>query len=491
VPKSVLACLLVLSPLLGGAAPSFSKISVDGQVVDAVGLPQPEATGADDQILISVRKNAGRTTLRSLLVLRPGEGRIVATLPPPPNDAVFFDACPREKEGAGEVVYAGPRGLMDEQGTHLLKKQSLFVLPDPRGLKAAPLCAKMGTARGELRLLGPDGLWVLSPGATEAYLLPLNIRARAYSDHLKNGVGPGKPYENALSVYIPHFVDVDFDGDGRTDLMTVHEGDVHLFLRQDDGTLKSGGDLDLPALLSVQDDANIRVLVANLDGKGAPELVVSESQGLLPKKTRVFQVSIAPTDFSQVKVERLWQREGLVHPLGVVSKKGADDLLVYTLPTGTLSFVKGMVTGEVPLEFSQWRADQKRMSRLYQVETRADLWRGRVDGALPVQGIDFDGDGYTDLLDLGQGHRARIFPGGKDGFSPKSRNAFKVPGFDLVRALPEVGAALLWRQGRGRHKTRVWVIASGARAMNPGARQNPSPDATGDATGQGARRGRL
>jgi hypothetical protein len=451
-------------PLLLGAAPALSTYKVEGSAVDAVGMV--DASGAD-QIVVSTRRKKGGRDVRSLIILHPGESAARADVKVPPQNAVFFDACPRGLEKGDRLVFVGPGGLFDEAGNPLIEKQSLYVLPDPRGLKAAHLCAKEGKARGELRLLGPEGLWVRGTSQTEAMLLPLTMRSRAYSSRLKKGVGPDKPYGNALSVYVPHFIDADMDGDGQTDLVTVHEGDVHLFLRSESGALAPALHLDLHAKLNVPDDANIRVFVTNFDGDKSSELVVALSQGLLPKRTRVFRVELFPTGTDASAVESLWDKEGLVHPLGVVKGKEGDGLFVYTLPTGTLSFMKGMVTGEVPLRFSQWFPSDRRLSGLYEVQTEADLWKGRVNGALPVLGIDFDGDGRGDLLDLALDRTARIFPGGENGISGRAQHQFKVPAFETLRALPDVGAALMWRGATRRGKTRISVIASGASGISP------------------------
>ena len=83
-------------------------------------------------------------------------------------------------------------------------------------------------------------------------------------------------------------------------------------------------------------------------------------------------------------------------------------------------------------------------------------------GALPVVTVDLDGDGLTDLLDLGQPGRAALHRGTKTGFADEPSESWSIPRFVHVVALPRVRTVVLVGQPR-RGKTEIAWIGPTAR----------------------------
>lgn len=408
-------------------------VTVPGSAVDAlyVGGDAPE-------ILISTAQGGRRRLVH--LDARDLSTRASAAVP---AGTLFFDACPLPAAKGDQVVLADGSGLTDVDGDRLLEGRALFSVPDPSALLVSELCGKSGDARGELRLPVVDGIAVKGSGG--ARLLRMSHAGRAYSGRVHRGLRPERGYDAALSLYAPRSLDVDVDGDGDLDLALVHEGRLTVFAR-DGGQLSSAPlvSRDLASAVGAGDDADLRVRLADIEGDRRVEAVVGVTRGAIPERSEAFVVG-GTAAFSSSRP--LWQREGLVAPLGVRGRL----LVIAEVDTSLVSLSGVLLTGKVPLRVHVGEGPALALT------ARADVRAGRMDGAMPVVSVDFDGDGILDLLDLGEPGRAALHPGTADGYTLDPSLRLEVPAFVHVVAMPQLPGVVLIGAPRG-GSTRIAVV---------------------------------
>ena len=408
-------------------------VTVPGSAVDAlyVGGDAPE-------ILISTAQGGRRRLVH--LDARDLSTRASAAVP---AGTLFFDACPLPAAKGDQVVLADGSGLTDVDGDRLLEGRALFSVPDPSALLVSELCGKSGDARGELRLPVVDGIAVKGSGG--ARLLRMSHAGRAYSGRVHRGLRPERGYDAALSLYAPRSLDVDVDGDDDLDLALVHEGRLTVFAR-DGGQLSSAPlvSRDLASAVGAGDDADLRVRLADIEGDRRVEAVVGVTRGAIPERSEAFVVG-GTAAFSSSRP--LWQREGLVAPLGVRGRL----LVIAEVDTSLVSLSGVLLTGKVPLRVHVGEGPALALT------ARADVRAGRMDGAMPVVSVDFDGDGILDLLDLGEPGRAALHPGTADGYTLDPSLRLEVPAFVHVVAMPQLPGVVLIGAPRG-GSTRIAVV---------------------------------
>ncbi|MCC7109613.1 MAG: hypothetical protein IT382_10015 [Deltaproteobacteria bacterium] len=408
-------------------------VTVPGSAVDAryVGGEAPE-------ILISTAQS-GRRRLLHL------DARDLSTKSsaPVPAGTLFFDACPLPAAKGDQVVLADGSGLTDVDGDRLLEGRALFSVPDPSALLVSELCGKSGDARGELRLPVVDGIAVKGSGG--ARVLRMSHAGRAYSGRVHRGLRPERGYDAALSLYAPRSLDVDVDGDDDLDLALVHEGRLTVFAR-DGGQLAAAPlvSRDLALAVGAGDDADLRVRLADIEGDRRVEAVVGVTRGAIPERSEAFVVG-GTAAFSSSRP--LWQREGLVAPLGVRGRA----LVIAEVDPSLVSLSGVLLTGKVPLRVHVGEGPALALT------AKADVRAGRMDGAMPVVSVDFDGDGTLDLLDLGEPGRAALHPGTADGYTLDPSLRLEVPAFVHVVAMPQLPGVVLIGAPRG-GSTRIAVV---------------------------------
>lgn len=441
--------LLGLAPSLGLALALVppSSFLVDGDARDALFLPASEGDAAG--IWVSRTSRGGK---RELVLY--SEGGAVRRVVPVPASAVAVDAC----QGLG-LVFSDARGVIDHEGKRLLEGAVLLGVPDPGALYVAPLCGTGGAA-GELRVAVHGGILVRSKDGS-VVTLPFAHRARAYSGKVHRGLRASRPYALALSLYAPHLLDADVNGDGREDLILVHEGRVGVFLRGADGKLTPQGAVvrDLASRLE-GDEVDVRVLAGDLDGDRKADIILSLTEGAVPERSTV-QVLYADALAGGGSARTLWTRSGLAAPLGLVTRAKGRALVVGEVDTSLVALGTALVTGEVPLRVQlhgSASGDRRQSSsRPLSLKAQLDVRGGRMAGAMPVVSVDFDGDGREDLLDLGRPGRAALHPGTDGGFSASPVAEHSVAAFAHVVPLPTLpGVVLIGTPEKG--KTRVTLL---------------------------------
>lgn len=369
---------------------------------------------------------------------------------PVPTDAIFVDACT-----GGRVVFADARGLVDSKGARLLEGRGLFTVPDPTALLVADLCGKSGAGKDELRLPVVDGIAVAALGPDgrvvgDVVVLRFSHDARAYSGRVHRGLRPDRGYAEALSLYGPRLFDVDADGDGDTDLVAVREGRLSAW-RRSGGVLAPAPfvERDLARLLHAGDDADLRVRLLDVDGDGITDAIVGVTRGAVPERSQAWLLSAKGNEpFARSK--SLWNSEGVRAAIG----NRGPRLIVAAIDTSLVSLSAVVLTGRIPVKVALEGQEPLAM------QAKVDVRGGRMDGALPVVTVDFDGDGIADLLDLGEPGRAVLHKGTKDGFALDGARQWDVPSFVHVVAMAELpGVVLVGTPSQG--KTRVAVLGRG------------------------------
>ena len=417
-----MAVLLLLLSLASASPPA--AVDIDGDVQDVVeGLVQATPT-----VVVSSTLEG-----RRLLTFVDATSRKARPGPPVPPNAVAFAVC------GGGVVFVDDRGLIDDQARRVIDKAPLLAVADPMAIFAADLCP---AAPDERVLLTRDGLYVvrLNEGAVvDGRLLEFGAQARSYSGRGPRSLGGERPYGQALSVYAPRLFHVDVDRDGDRDLVALHEGRLALFRRSPAGLSSTAQVRDLFAVLGVSADADLRVRFVG------SQAYVSVSLGALPEHSRIVVVDgTVERPFSRVASTRT------VDGLAVLLGAGSAGPVVARIDTNLVALSGVVLTGRVGVTVILDDAEVLRLT------AAADVRLGKMGGAVPVVDIDFDGDGVTDLVALGEPGTAVLYRGVAKGFEESRK--WTVPRFTLVVPLPSSSLLALVSEG-ARGTTRLTLLS--------------------------------
>jgi hypothetical protein len=444
---------VLLSVAVGAAPLTVSTTVVRGEATDAL-------VGQGNALLLTVaRPRRGLVTLTTK-----GAG----SLTPAPSGTISVASCgPRHER----LVFATADGLVDASGKLLLGGQALFVLPDDEHFYVAQLCGEQGAAAEELRLVVRDGLKVQQPGDAQPVTLAWRHTGRTYSGRVHRGLRPARPYAAATSVYAPHLVDGDVDHDGALEVIAQHEGRLAIYRRGKDGKLlpQPAAEIDLYAS-SGGAGGDLRVHFGDLDDDGRLDAVVGRADGPLSERSTAWWLHSTAGGLLNSST-RLWDDEGLVAPLALITRpRSARDphsgsaVLATALDTNLVAMGGVLLSGnlKVPLRLRRVVGrDQKLLSAPgpevgIQLEVRAM----KTSGALPLASVDLDGDGLTDLLDLGSPGQARVYRGTRQGFA-SDPEVFEVPPFVHVVPLPALHTVVLIGEPNKGNTRVTWLRSVG------------------------------
>lgn len=429
------------------AAASAPTVVVDGAVVDALHVRRE----GKSEVWLSTAGARGRRFVRTSPAAR-ATGSALAVAP----TAIFVDACPD-----GRVIYADARGLIDDTGARVLEGNALFTIPDPTALLVADLCGAAGDGRDELRLPVVEGLLVKPARrpAAPATTLRFAHDARAYSGRVHRGFRPDRGYAEALSLYGPRLFDVDIDGDGDTDLVAVRDSRLSAWSRAGGALAPTPvAERDLATEVRAGDDADLRVRLIDVDGDQRAEAVIGVTRGAIPERSEAWLLDDAdparPSGrrgagaVEPLRAARpLWNREGLVAAIG---QRGRA-LVVAEIDTSLVSLSAVVLTGSISVKVGLEGQEPLAM------QAKVDVRAGRMEGALPVVSVDFDGDGTPDLLDLGEPGRAALHKGTPTGFALEPVVVWEVPPFVHVVPMPALPGVVLVGEGH-QGKTKVAIL---------------------------------
>jgi len=255
-----------------------------------------DGDGARDLVVAHMRGETGQARSVSVYLHGPKARRFSGEADhrwDAPADACAFGAGDVDGDGGAEVVFVCPRRLVvtDASGTTETDGVAgFFDYPERGGLPEWDLLRDLD-GDGDVEVIAPtrDG-YTIFDGAPDGLVERSRIDVPP-----ENRFGPS--IETRLlnrfltsSSRLQRVVVLDLDADGRLDLVAYREGGLARFLQRPDGTFPERPDDELPIEVveaARSDDggaekdafANVRLGVADVDGDGRAELIVSRTTG--------------------------------------------------------------------------------------------------------------------------------------------------------------------------------------------------------------------
>jgi VCBS repeat protein len=352
-----------------------------------------------------------------------------------PDDAVAFTAGRLTPKGGGAIAWIfadGPR-LAFRDGACVEKPEllaadapSLFAYPDEEELPFLDAASDLdGDGRDDLLLPSTGGtivLWQKPDGSFE--------RAGPY------GPAPRRTFDEdglrflSVDASLPICRAVDFDGDGRKDLLfaDVPSRNLTAYLQGKDGRYSATPTFSraLPFLAEAQprDDEieNVVATLVDLDRNGRTDLVVSRQRGKLSLFTSLQTQELiyfdGPSLFARVPGQVLTVKGVSITPrFEDFDGDGYADLLVSSVRTDLLATLQKAVLRELQITYFvfAYQPGERRFSTKPDFERSISIPVSRVekDETTPLayfQG-DFDGDGRRDLMAVNEKGGISIYRG--------------------------------------------------------------------------------
>lgn len=433
----------LFAALLALASSDAEHHVVKGAVVDVLAVRTSPAPTAVIELWASVGSSKGRH-LERLFPAAGAGARVVAV----PRTATFVSAC-RDASGAETLHFVDDQGVVNAAGTRVLSARPLTRVPDPAQLFVADLCPR--ALDGELRLPVEEGVLVAARDGVST-TLPFDHRARAFSGRMHRGFRPARTYAAAVSLYAPRLYDVDVDGDGALDLVVSHEERMVVFPRRGGRLVKEPlVEIDLGRALGLKsvEDVDLRTLVGDVDGDRRADLVIGVTAGALPERSATWLLSTARGGAPLGARAQILEGEGLIAPLAIVTRRTAPHVLFADVDTSMMSLGAVLLSGSVDVQTSLRDATGARRKGPV-LGAAVDVRRARMVGALPIADVDLDGDGVSDLFDVGIPGRAFVYRGTPDGYESAPAFELSVPTFEHIVSLKDERTIVLV----GAHDTR-------------------------------------
>lgn len=441
---------IILGAWLPLAAPGIETYTKDAQVWDVFDverdgawLPYLSVTDAKGQRHLEPLEPPSKTMARSDNAI------------PVPAQALFADSC--VLPNGARFVFMLPDGLIDHHGHRWLQADALFAMGDQTRLYGTHLCAQEGTRVNELRFVGRTGIWIVPlEGSAEPYVLAYAHRIRSYSNRSPNALSPQKPYEVATSLYAPHFLDADMNGDRRSDLVVVHEERVHIYYRQKTGVLEKRAHhlIALDRVLQTPPRADYRVMLGERTPSGT-SLVIGVSEGGLPRQSSAYLLFVSLSSEHQSSL--LWKKDDWALPLAVLERPEGSLLVRSKVSTHLLSIANALVSKEMNVDL---RLRTFQGSERQALEVRADLNANASgqNGLWPNFELDLNSDGLSDLIHLGETGYVSWHAGAPRGFAKRPSGRHRLRPYHHVAALPRSNVFILWSDASVRSPVQPAVI---------------------------------
>lgn len=359
--------------------------------------------------------------------------------PPPPAQAIGMDLC-RGPEGEWRPVFIGAHGILSAAGETLLAGESLFPIADPETLLAVPTCDDGGETwllftRAGLRIRHPTG-------QTQELQLPPDVRS--FSGQKQLGFRNLPAYGAALSLYLPRVEWLDANGDGKTDLIIRRQNAFDVFYREPTGLFASAPrTLDFAVDLNVPPGLTPHPIWVNIHGDGRSELVLALTEGLSTEQTRVWWVSLDAVEGKPLRSRELLSKPGLWLPVARVRREREERLLVLSVNTGLPALATSLLTGEVAIETWLLPNIAAPLVPVHTFHPRLELRGEKRIGSQPIATIDFDGDGWNDLVDLSEDRTVVWFRGERAGFAKEPSGRLAISRFSQHIVLPKANGLVL------------------------------------------------
>jgi FG-GAP-like repeat len=332
-----------------------------------------------------------------------------------------------------ELVGVGPRAvwaLVHRDGAFAEVKRLgavklAFALPDSEGTRVWPhvFCPASGR-RDSILVPVAGGYGILRSGADG-----LDVTTRVDVPPERSLIFDDRDmFALVTDVPVPSLVD--YDGDGRTDILTVSRGRLTAHLQARSGEFSREPTFAYPLSFlangsgSAGKDAVVRYLVdlKDIDGDKRCDLLVTRTKGKIALFTSFESLHFffkGPTFYSRERKDLISPPTGMIRVGGAslnptlldVDGDGDRDLIITALKA---DIVGQHVLKRVLAEYRAYRYDAKKgtfeKSPYFSISRRYPVWRlekGRTDATVFFAG-DFDGDGHKDLLDISAGGEKRV-----------------------------------------------------------------------------------
>lgn len=288
------------------------------------------------------------------------------------RDALALTAC-----GPRGILVVDGQGIRSEDGTRLIDAAPIFSGGDVDEVRFLSLC----DGKGEIRLPTVKGIRVLGAGATSAHELSFRPVMRSYGS--RSSAGLPRAYAAAWTTYLPQMYDVNVDADPALEFVLVDETRIFIFDRAKNGTLGRA-----PTRVvrhrhafskGLSAGASSRVLLADVDGDGRAEAIVTQFESVFSKKTEAAVVDLSGTASKTTRTRTLFAHDGFSVILGVAQKR----VYFAHLNTGAMALTGAIVSGEVSVDVRSIALGEEDGTSHATATLAVDVPRAKLLGTLP------------------------------------------------------------------------------------------------------------
>ncbi|MBW2361561.1 MAG: VCBS repeat-containing protein [Deltaproteobacteria bacterium] len=277
-----------------------------------------------------------------------------------------------------------------------------------------------------------DGLRLLVPGLGECIVLERDgaLVARLAAGQRANYFIPKRPgpllSESEFESYFdfPRIEVGDANGDGRPDLLFASRHELRVFHQTASGGFEPLADQKFALGRLTEKDlirgsGNVRVVASDINGNGLVDLIVTSTTGGLmsPRSETTVHLNrdgswnLAVSDRDSV-LENSWSALQIVD----IDGDARPELIEARMPLSILELVETLITQEIDIEISIYRAEPKRGFAMQptvklDMHTEIDFETTSLRGFAPSIDVDLNGDGGRDRVTSAGGDAIEVYLG--------------------------------------------------------------------------------